>query len=200
MTRATFPERRRARTSRSIRQCFGMCRITSTKPSTARSRMCWSTCTPASCIRSPPTPVSRKDAPSPPPCAFPRTRALSSRATLDACRSPDGSPAMKRISRTVVGDRRPRPSEGGQCLLDLAHDAQRDRERISAILSGDNDLRFALNGGDKTLVLEAQWLALRRLQLVTIHELLDGLRVFRELGEVETFLQLVELSRPCREV
>src|SRR5688500_209725 len=143
-----------------MRQCFGTCRKTSTSPSTARSRMCSSRCTPAACMRSPPTPRNRNGAP----------RAPSSRATPDACVSPDGSPATNRISRTSDGQRLRRappatPFERGERLLDLAHDPQRDRERVAAILAGDDQRRLPLNRGNEALVLEAQRLSLGGLQL-----------------------------------
>src|SRR6185503_7500569 len=170
-----------------------MWRITSMKPRTARLRMCSSIETPAACIRSPPTPRIRNGAP----------RAASSRATLDACRSPDGSPATNRISRTRCERGRGAPSaplQGRQRFVDLPDDPQGNGERVAPVLTGHDDRRLPLDRGDEALVLEPQRLALGRLEFVSLHELFDRLRVLGQLGDVEPFLELVELARSRREI
>src|SRR5688572_6796178 len=174
----------------SILQCFGMCRSTSTRPRTASPLMCTSMSTRAACIRSPPIPRSLKSAP----------LATSSRATFDAWRSPEGSPATKRISRTTRRSRCRGVSQCRETLVDFVDDPQRDLERIASIFARDDDGRFALDRRDEALVFKTQGFAFRRLELVALDELLDRLRVFRELRDVQPFLQLVELARAGRQV
>src|SRR5688572_21271121 len=165
----------------SIRQCLGMCRSTSTRPRTASPLMWTSMSTRAACIRSPPIPRSLKSAPP----------ATSSRATFDAWRSPEGSPATKRISRTTRRSRCRGVSQCRETLVDLIDDPQRDLERVTSIFARDDDGRFALDRRDEALVLQAQGFALRCLELVPLDELLDRLRILRELRDVEPFLELV---------
>src|SRR5687768_5985077 len=117
---------------------------------TASPRMCSSSLTPASAMRSPPIPRKANGAP----------EAFSSRATPDAWRSPDVSPTTNRISRTS-GDRRRRGAlERGHVALDLLDDAQRHGERVATVLAGHHHRRLPLDRGDEALVLETQGLAL----------------------------------------
>src|SRR5688500_12319902 len=167
-----------------------MWRSTSTRPRTASPLICTSMSTRSAFIRSPPIPRNLKFAPD----------ATSSRATFAACRSPDGSPATKRISRTIRRSRCGGAVQGRETLVDLVDDLQRDLERIAAILARHDDRRLSLDRRDEALVLQPQRLTFRRLQLVTLHELLDGLGILRQLRDVESLLQLVELSRASGQI
>src|SRR6185436_9866405 len=146
---------------------------------TARPRICSSMRTPAAAIRSPPTPrMGMADAPVP-----------SARATPAACRSPDGSPATNRMSRTK---RRLR-------LLDFADDTQRDFEGVASVLAGDHHRRLALDRRDEALVLESQRLSFRGLELDALDELLDRLRRLGQLDQVHVRAKAVELAGPVRQ-
>src|SRR2546423_5406943 len=98
------------------------------------------------------TPASRIASPPMPTRWYGAFRAHSSLATPAACRSPDASPATKRMSRTG-GDVRA-SGERRQCTLDLADDGQRHRERLTSVLPSDDDRRAALYRGEKALELE----------------------------------------------
>src|SRR5688572_5168889 len=114
-------------------------------------------------MRSPPMPRIANGAP----------RRRSSRATLEAWRSPEGSPTTKRISRTSGRAGGMRAPERRQRLLDLTHDAERHRQRIAAIFSRDHHGSLAGDRRDEAVVLQAQRLPFRGLQLDALHELLD---------------------------
>src|SRR6185503_18907612 len=133
ITSDTLPDLSCDRIAASNCQCFGMCLITSTKPMTAMPRMCSSSFTPAAAIKSPPMPR----------IAMAGTRATKARATPEACKSPDGSPATIKMSRT----------ERCLRLLDFAHDAERHFQRVPAVLARHDDWRLALDRRDEALVL-----------------------------------------------
>src|SRR5205823_1984215 len=98
-------------------------------PITARLSLRSMRFTPARAISAPPMPVSEY-------AAF---RDINSRATPAACRSPDASPATKRISRTTMHGllrRRPHVADGS---VDVLHNGERHRQRIPAVLTGHRD-------------------------------------------------------------
>src|SRR3989338_6103539 len=99
-------------------------------------------------------------------------RAANSRATLDACKSPDGSPATNRMSRTRNRRQRRRlsPLQRGHRLLDLPDDSEGDLQCIAAVLPGHDDRRVTPDCREETLVLQTQRFALRRLQLDVLDE------------------------------
>src|SRR5438270_7149016 len=149
--------------------------------------MCSSSSTPAACIKSPPTPRSRNRAP---PSA-----AANSRATLEAWRSPEGSPATNRISRTAKLLSGAGVAQLRKGAVHLVHDSKRDGQRVAPVLAGDHHLRFAAYRRKKALVLQPQRLAFRRLELDALDERLDGLRGLRELRQIDVRPQPVELTR-----
>src|SRR5690242_18634979 len=161
-----------------------MCRTTSANPMTASRSVCSMSETPAAAIRDPPIPVSARSG----------TRAPSSAATPAACRSPDVSPATNNTSRTG------RSGECGKRTLDLAHDAERERERFASVFPGHGHRLLAPHRGDEALELEAQRLALRRLERDPLDELLELARRRRERGEIDVVPQAEELTVPAREI
>src|SRR5512133_3069488 len=118
--------------------------------------------------------------------------AVSARATPAACRSPEASPATNRISRT--GDRGRASGKRGQRAIDVLHDLQRDSERLTSRLAADGDRRLAAYGRHEALELEAQRLALHRLQRDALDELLQRERRGRECRDVDVAPQTEELS------
>src|SRR4051794_16421956 len=119
-------------------------------PITAEATVCSRSSTPASRMASPPTPTSANGAPA----------ARNARATAAACRSPDTSPATKRISRT--GAQRRAAGERRQTVLDLRDDAQGYRERIPPLFTGHGHGGFATHGSKEALELQPQRIALVR--------------------------------------
>src|SRR5215204_4673139 len=165
-----------------------MCLRTSTNPITASRSACSTSSTPAARISSPPMPVRRYGAP----------RAESARATPEAWRSPDASPATKRISRTgarhaAAGKRRERP-------LDVGDDLQRDRQRLAASLAADRHRRLAAHGGQEALELEPKRLPLVRSQRDAFDELLERQGRGRQRGDVHVAAQPEELSLATAQV
>src|SRR4051812_21373786 len=160
-TRATRPLWMRRCSSRLSRTKRGMCLIGAMKPITACDTVCWINSTPASRIASPPTPTSEKGAPA----------RLSARATAAACRSPDTSPATKRISRTR---RSMRPGQRRDGAFDVRHDLERDREGLASLLAGDGHGRLAADRRQEALELQAQRLTLLGLERDALDELLQG--------------------------
>src|SRR5687768_2606576 len=157
---------------------------------TASASLCSSSSTPAARIRSPPMPTRGRSG----------MRRLSSSATGAACRSAEVSPATNRISRTAGTGRGTATRKRGQCPLDLGHDAQRHRERLTAILSGHDDVSLPSYSVDEAQELEAQRLSFGRLERHALDERLQRERGLRQLREVEILAHPVELSPTGREI
>src|SRR5438309_1329960 len=125
----------------------------SSSPITDSRAMCSMSSTPASRMRSPPTPTRWKGS-----CSF-----SSSRATPAAWLSPDTSPATKRISRTRSKCR---------CrALDVLHDLQCHRQRIAALFPRHRHGRLTAHCCKEALELEPQRLALFRFHSDALDEL-----------------------------
>src|SRR5689334_18396918 len=131
------------------------------KPITAEETVCSSRSTPASRIASPPTPVSTKG-----PFA-----ARSARATAAACRSPDTSPATKRISRT--GAQRRATGQRRQSVLDLGDDPKSHSERVPSLLTRHWHRRVTAHRSEEALELQPERISLVGLERDTLHELLE---------------------------
>src|SRR5688572_20928997 len=177
--------------SRSRSQCRGMCSSTSMKPITASFSTCSTSSTPAAFISSPPIPLSRNGA----------FRAFSSRATPEAWRSPDTSPATNRISRTARCHRS--SGKRGERTLDVAHDGQRNRQRFTSVFTRDRNWCVARDRLDECLELEPQWLALQRVERNAFDEGLErlcALCVAHERKEVDVATQAIEFSRAGGEI
>src|SRR5689334_6155871 len=97
--------------------------------------------------------------------------ARMARATAAALASPDGSPATIRISRTRGNRHVMRHFR--LSALDLAHDLEGHRERLSAIFAGDRDGSLAADRIDETLKLQCQRIAFRGFDRLTRNELLQ---------------------------
>src|SRR5215210_6374847 len=138
-----------------------MCLSTSTNPITASRSACSISSTPSACIASPPMPVRLYGAPA----------ATSARATPEACRSPEASPATNRISRT--GACRDAPGKRRERALDVGDDLQRYRQRFATRLTAHRHGRFAAHRREKALELQAKWLAFLGPQGDAFHELLE---------------------------
>src|SRR5258706_67324 len=156
---------------RSNMKCRGTCLRTSRKPITPSCSSRWISWTPCSASRRPPTAARSSSG---------RMR-RSAAATPAAWRSPEASPATNSTLRMVQR----MPYERGKSSLDFLDDAKGDAERHPSLVPGNDDGSLSPERRDKTLELELQRLAVRRVELDAGDEREDvrGGRTDRERGD-----------------
>src|SRR5215218_7447688 len=165
-----------------------MCLSTSTNPITASRSACSISSTPSARIASPPMPVSLYGAPA----------ATSARATPEACRSPEASPATNRMSRTDAC--RDAPGEGRERALDVDDDLERHGERLASRFPTHGDGRLATHRREEALELQSQRLALVGAQRDPLDELLQCQRCRRQRRDVDVTTQAEELALAAPEI
>src|SRR5258706_469651 len=141
---------------RSNMKCRGTCLRTSRKPITPSCSSRWISWTPCSASRRPPTAARSSSG---------RMR-RSAAATPAAWRSPEASPATNSTLRMVQRI----PYERGKSSLDFLDDAKGDAERHPSLVPGNDDRSLSPERRDKTLELELQRLAVRRVELDAVDE------------------------------
>src|SRR5829696_4422194 len=165
-----------------------MCFSTSTNPMTASRSACSMSSTPSARMASPPMPVSSYGAPA----------ATSARATPEACRSPEDSPATNRMSGT--GGCRDAPGERRERALDVDDDLERHGERLASCLAAHGDGRLATHRREEALELQPQRLALFGAQRDSLDELLECQRCRRQRRDVDVAAQAEELALTAAEI